>query len=199
MVERGHVGPTGTVRVPSKGVHVTYDRELAGGAAEISLLRPSMHHGSSLEALYRHLAGHLESESTLIEEYRTLLADPDTPASAAYLIELIVEDEERHHRLFHEMAASVGAGLYGGGGEPPEGGVPPLPVERTHRALEEVTEQFLAAERTDQRSLRALRRELRPYRSSNLWALLVELMAHDTAKHILLLNFLRDHVAHREY
>ena len=176
-----------------------YDRELAGGASQITLLQPSVNRVSSLETLYHHLAGHVESESALIEEYRTLLADPDTPASAAYLIELIVEDEERHHRLFHEMAASIGAGLYGGGGEPPEGGVPPLPVERTHRALADVTSRFLAAERTDQRSLRALRRELRPYRSSNLWALLVELMAHDTAKHILLLNFLRDHVANRDY
>ena len=63
------------------------------------------------------------------------------------------------------------------------------------RALAEVTGCFLAAERADQKQLRALRSELRPFRDTSLWALLVELMEHDTAKHIRILSFIADHVA----
>jgi hypothetical protein len=58
-----------------------------------------------------------------------------------------------------------------------------------------VTIRFLAAEREDQKQLRALRREMRPFRNTTLWTLLVELMEHDTAKHIHLLTFVRDHAA----
>ena len=55
--------------------------------------------------------------------------------------------------------------------------------------------QFLAAERADAKQLRALRKELRPFRDTSLWVLLVELMEQDTAKHIRLLSFIRDHIA----
>ena len=73
--------------------------------------------------------------------------------------------------------------------------VPNLPYGPPDPALAEVTSRFLAAERADQKQLRALRKELRPFRDTSLWALLVELMEHDTAKHIRLLTFLRDHIA----
>ena len=61
----------------------------------------------------------------------------------------------------------------------------------------ETTERFLAAERKDEKELRHLRKELQPYRDVTLWPLLVSLMEHDTAKHILLLTFIRDHIARR--
>src|ERR1035437_24348 len=128
-------------------------------------------HGLSVleEKLYRHLADHVFSEADLIASYRELAEAPATPDAARYLLRLVVEDEERHHRVMHEIAP----------------------------ALEEATKRFLAAERTDRKELRALRKELEPYRDTTLWSLLIELMEHDTAKHILLLTFVRDHVARR--
>jgi len=73
--------------------------------------------------------------------------------------------------------------------------VPNLPHEPPDRTLEEVTSQFLAAERADAKQLRALRKELGRSVTPACGLLLVELMEQDTAKHIRLLSFIRDHIA----
>jgi len=143
------------------------------------------------ESLYRHLSEHVSSEAEFIAAYRELAEAQDTPAAARYLIQLVLEDEERHHRILHEIVTAIGTG--GGWGNDADA-VPDLPYGPPDRALAEVTSRFLAAERADQKQLRALRKELRPYRDSSLWALLLELMEHDTAKHIRMLAFLRNHV-----
>jgi rubrerythrin len=144
--------------------------------------------------LYGELTEHVSSEAELLTSYRQLAEAPDIPEAARYLIRLVVEDEERHHRLFHEMTTALGNG-FGWTRDP--AAVPELRLGSPHRALEEVTARFLAAERADQKQLRALRKELRPFRDTSLLALLVELMEHDTAKHIRVFTFLRDHVARR--
>lgn len=144
------------------------------------------------EGLYRHLIEHVSSEAELIAAYRERAEAPDTPEAARYLIRLVIEDEERHHRVLHEIVTAIGNGIVWR--NDPEA-VPNLLYGPTDRALAEVTRSFLAAERADQKQLRALRKELRPFRDTSLWALLVELMEHDTAKHIRILTFIADHVA----
>ena len=149
---------------------------------------------SGVEELRRHLAEHVSSESDLIAKYRELATAPDTPAAARYLIDLVVEDEERHHRLLEEIVTTL-ANDFGWYHEPGE--LPDLPDGPPSQALEEATSQFLDAELTDQEQLRVLSEELRASRDTSLSPLLVELMEHDTAKHIVLLTFIRDHVARR--
>ena len=144
------------------------------------------------EKLYRHLADHVSSEADLIASYRELAEAPDTPEAARYLLRLVVDDEERHHRLVHEIALALGNGI--AWRHDPDA-VPGLPYRKPDPALEKITNQFLAAERADRKQLRALRKELRPFRDTTSWSLLIELMEHDTAKHIRLLTFVRDHVA----
>ncbi len=147
-----------------------------------------------VEELRRHLAEHVSSESHLISKYRELATAPDTPAAARYLMNLVVEDEERHHRLLQEIVTTFDND-FGWYHEP--GALPNLPDGPPSQALEEATSQFLNAELTDQEQLQALREELRVSRDTSLSPLLVELMEHDTAKHIVLLTFIRDHVARR--
>jgi hypothetical protein len=146
------------------------------------------------EKLYRHLADHVSSEADLIVSYREMAEAPATPDAARYLLRLVVEDEVRHHRIMHEIATAIGEGI---AWKNDADTVPNLPHGNPDPALEEVTKRFLAAERADRKQLSALRKELQPYRDTTLWSLLVELMEHDTAKHILLLTFVRDHVARR--
>jgi len=148
---------------------------------------------SVIEAeLYRHLIEHVSSEAEFIAAYRERAEAPDTPEAARYLIRLVLEDEERHHRVLHEIVAALGDNI--AWRHDPDA-VPNLPLGPPDRALVEVTHRFLAEERADQKQLRAIRKELRPFRDTSLWALLVELMEHDTAKHIRILTFIADHVA----
>jgi len=144
------------------------------------------------ETLYRHLANHVSSEAEFIASYRERSETPDTPEAARYLIRMVLDDEERHHRMLREIMIAIGNGI--AWPDDPDA-VPNLPYGPPDRALEEATSRFLAAEKVDQKELHALRKELRPFRDTSLWSLLIELMEHDTAKHILMLNFIHDHVA----
>lgn len=144
------------------------------------------------DELYRHLVAHASEEATLINEYRRLAEQPETPAAARYLIRLLVDDEERHHRMFRDIAVALGNGI--AWQRDPEA-VPSLPIGKVSPELAEVTSRFLAAERADKKQLRKLRRQLRQFRETTMWTLLVEMMEHDTDKHIRLLSFVHDHIA----
>ena len=117
---------------------------------------------------------------------------PAAPEPVRYLIRLVLEDEERHHRVLHEIVTAIGNRV--ALRDDPDA-VPNLSYEPPDRVLGEVTGRFLAAERADAKQPRALRKELRPFRDTSLWVLLIELMEHDTAKHIRLLTFIRDQFA----
>jgi len=150
-------------------------------------------HGLSVfeERLYKHLADHVSSEADLIASYRDLAEAPGTPDAARYLLRLVVEDEQRHHRIIGEIATAIGEGIVWRNDADT---VPNMPQGKPLPNLEEVTKRFLAAERADRKQLRTLRKELRPFRDTTMWSLLVEVMELDTAKHIRLLTFIRDHL-----
>lgn len=144
------------------------------------------------EKLYDHLADHVASEAGLIASYQDLAQAPDTPEAVHYLLGLVVEDEQRHHRMIREIATALGEGIAWKKGDD---AVPNLPHGKPLPDLEEVTKRFLAAERADRKQLRSLKKELRPFRDTTMWSLLVEVMELDTEKHIRLLTFIQDHVA----
>jgi hypothetical protein len=142
--------------------------------------------------LFDHISEHVETEQGILDEYRKL-AD-ETPSSAfRYLVELILDDEVRHHRLFTELAdairnfAELGAtdwpipllGSLSGGGE---------------RILEQ-TDKFLALEDEDARFLEDMAERLRPMRETTLWHLVVQIMQCDTEKHKHMLRFVADQAA----
>jgi len=128
---------------------------------------------------------HVREESGFLTAYEDLVARSEDD-SVRFLIGLILDDEHRHHDLFTSMAgASVGEAAFPG---PPS--VPP----ETASALLGPTASFLAAEREESKKLAALRRDLKGAGDS-LWPLMVELMEIDTAKHVRILEFLRERLA----
>jgi hypothetical protein len=139
------------------------------------------------EELLAHFEEHVGDELNLIEEY--LGIRDRGPEYVRYLIDLILDDESRHHQTFKELVNHVRSGVdyrdYG----------PQVPYlqgsAEQRRALLEATDRFLAFERADEKSLRRLQKELRPVRDTTLFSLLVELMELDTKKHIAILEFIR--------
>jgi hypothetical protein len=150
--------------------------------------RPTELSGSPLdEQLLAHFEEHVESELDLLQAY---LAVRDTgPEHIRYLIDMILEDEGRHHRTFKELANRIRSDIdfrdYG----------PMVPylkrVAADREALIEATDRLLAFEHDDARALRQLTKELKPLRNTTLFSLLVELMALDTKKHVAILAFIR--------
>jgi bacterioferritin (cytochrome b1) len=143
------------------------------------------------QEVFDHLSEHSATEAGIIDEYRALASDTASPA-VAYLMNVILEDESRHHRVLGELAQSVRA-FAELSSEP--GAVPFLSMPRAdHDRVLEATERFLEVEREDMRELEALAKTLKPVRDTTLWYLLVKLMEEDTEKHIRILKFIRDRV-----
>ena len=136
--------------------------------------------------LFVHLTDHIRNEEAILTEYKDLCAQADSEYME-YLLELVIDEEARHHRLFSELAMALRASVEGDTG-------PKVPlVERVSnpQVLLEATERFLEAERTDERQLKHLAKTLRPMKGLSLWPLLIELMQRDNAKHQAILEFVR--------
>ena len=145
--------------------------------------------------LYAHLTSHVEAERGLLEEYRT--AAEQSPSKALrYLVDLLIEDEIRHHRIFNELADSLKTEALLGGKDPI---VPHLDFGRAanNEAVIDLTEQLLQNEQKDAQELKRLQRELRDVKDTSLWGILVDLMERDTQKHIAILRFAKKHAGRR--
>lgn len=140
--------------------------------------------------LYKHLTTHAQNERGLLEEYQQAAAESGS-AAFSYLVGLIVEEEARHHRWFAELAEALRADAELRSEQPP---VPRLDWwgQRNEQMLA-LTDALLAREREDAKELKRLAKELRSMKDTTLWELLVRLMEADTAKHVEILKFVKDH------
>lgn len=128
---------------------------------------------------------HEHNEEAVIDAYRDFGHGTDS-ATVRYLIDLIVEDERKHHRLLIELANTIRAEV-----TTQERGkrVPYLDVHRSDRAILEATGRFLEIERKDRRQFKELVKEVE-HRGSDLDSFLVRLILDDTDRHIRILRFI---------
>ena len=141
--------------------------------------------------LHGHLTSHVEIERGMLEQYRSV-AEASQSKAMAYLVDLLIEDEIRHHRIFLELADSLETEALKPGTDPK---VPHLDFNQANRdAVSDLTEQLLKTEQQDVQELKRLQRELRDVKDTSLWGLLVDLMERDTQKHIAILKFVKKNV-----
>ena len=141
-------------------------------------------------AVYAHLTNHIDLERGLLEEYREI-ADNTESEAFRYLVNLLIEDEIRHHTMFKQLADSLETIALM---KPREPAVPMIDFARGDKAsVLEATKRLLDHETEDARELKRLRRELRDSKDDSLTGLLVEIMQRDTEKHIAILRFVRKH------
>ncbi|MBO0713200.1 MAG: hypothetical protein J2O39_01510 [Acidimicrobiales bacterium] len=147
-------------------------------------------HGDSWETTVTNMLGsHIGREAGIVDEYRRLAEEAKDPA-IRYLVNLIADDEDRHHHLFTELVAAVVAAANRGSASSP---LPELGWGPEPEGLREQTRRFLLAEEDDARQLRALRRALRDVSDTTIWPLLIELVELDTQKHRRILKFIEHH------
>lgn len=133
------------------------------------------------------LQDHMDGEREALTDYSHLaVASPD--GHVRFLMDLILQDEVRHHRLFSEMIAALRREIEQRG----EGGLPEMRPIHDPVALKAQTKALLDLERDDIKELRALRRELAKVEDTSWWVVLIEMMEADNEKHIKLLEFIRD-------
>jgi hypothetical protein len=135
-------------------------------------------------AVLQHLTEHLAGETEILDEYRLLVASPDPPVR--YLAQLILEDEERHHRVLTELANQFRSAATLVDQAPH---VPWLTRSTDRQGLARSVRRLRRFERRDLRQLRKLARHLRPVRGSSLDPVVVVALQMDTRKH---LRYLRE-------
>jgi hypothetical protein len=141
--------------------------------------------------LVDHLARHSEEEGALLGRYQRFAQEAASPA-VRYLVQLIVEEEKKHHRLLGELANAI---AWEWSDNSPVPATPELSSEvDTSSSLAQETKDLLAAEKRDSAELHRLRKELKPYEETTMWSLIVELMLLDTEKHQLILRFISRHL-----
>jgi len=141
--------------------------------------------------LWTHLTSHVAAERDLLEKYSAVAKQSQSKAFG-YLVNLLIEDEIRHHRIFNQLAKSLESEAMLSGDEP---AIPYPDFDKADQAmLRENTEELLESEERDARELKRLQHELRTLKDVSLWGLLVDLMQRDTEKHIALLRFVKKHV-----
>jgi hypothetical protein len=137
------------------------------------------------------LESHGTREGTLLDSYRRVVDESPPGGAVEYLVRLILEDEERHHRVLTEMANYIRSLVWEVEVEPKAPGM----AARSDPSLVVETKRLLGFEIEDAKQLRKLRKALRGSPKSWLHPLLVDLMLHDTAKHIAILKHIRKQLA----
>jgi rubrerythrin len=143
--------------------------------------------GSFDAKILEHLTNHIAGEAEILDEYRRLAASPDPPVR--YLAQLIVEDEERHHRVLSELANQFRSGATSLTEQTPH--VPWLTKSTDRHGLARSVRRLRRFERRDLRQLRKLARELRPIRGDSLDPVIVATLEMDTRKHLRYLRELK--------
>lgn len=139
------------------------------------------------------LETHSEREVEALASYERMAQESAPTGAVQYLLKLIVDDEQRHHRVFDEMANELKSVVWELDVEPRT----PAMIDRTSPELLAETERLLAFEKDDAKELRRLRKLVRQSPKGSLQPLLVDMMLRDTEKHIAILEFLRDHLKER--
>lgn len=138
------------------------------------------------------LSEHGPRESGALLAYKQLVEGADDPG-IRYLVEMIMADEERHHRVITEMLHQIQSFVWDTQVEPQ---VPYLGT-LVDPELRAATDELIELEKEDARELKKLKRQMKGQPSSSMLPLLVEMMEHDTAKHIAILELIRSHVKRR--
>ena len=146
------------------------------------------------QEIYGYVSGHVVTEGAILDEYQRLAADPSGSAAFRYVAGLILADERRHHQLFNDLAESIRQMAELSADDEPIPSLRGLKADRER--IMATTTRLLDVERADARELKQLAKKLKEMRETTLWGLLLELMQDDTAKHIKILEFIRDRADH---
>lgn len=133
------------------------------------------------------LEHHGAAEGEILESYKEISERSEVGDAVQYLIRMILEDERRHHKVFDEMANTLRSFMWE---MPVEPRLPPM-VRRSDPELLAETKRLLAFEKNDAKELRSLKKQLKGSQKSSLDPLMVEIMLHDTAKHIAILEYIK--------
>jgi rubrerythrin len=147
---------------------------------------------TTTEDLLAILTAHVDGESEHVEAYRRLAHTMNDPI-VKMLMDLVIEDEERHHDLMRRMSARLRDDLEA---TRSDSALPYAPSPRNGRlkGFAAIVEAYAKDERQGIRQLRRLASDAGLI-YDGVFALLLETMADDSAKHERVMRFVLRRIA----
>lgn len=154
------------------------------GVMGLRLRRPTHWEGAWDTRALEQLEAHLRLEGGVLSEYEQLRAE--TGGELTYLIDLIIEDERRHHQMLSDIAMVLRAADQGDDGPGASHDLDPVLSESTPETRHQLlahTERMIELEREDDKALKELADALKPIADTTIWELVVDVLILDTRKH----------------
>lgn len=142
---------------------------------------------SEVERLMKEFESHEAHEAVFVRRYGEIFERMRNPL-VKFLVELILADEEKHHKVLESMTSTLKGALTWTRFENAIEGLYNLGQQKDE--ILNVTEEFIRAERKEIVEYRTLMRASKKY-YQGLFALFLAAMIHDSEKHIEILEFLR--------
>ena len=142
---------------------------------------------SEVERLMKEFETHETHEAVFVRRYREIFQTMHNPL-VKFLVELILADEEKHHKVLESMTSTLKGALTWTRFENAIEGLCNLGQQKDE--ILNVTEEFIRAERKEIVEYRKLMRPSKRY-YQGLFTLFLAAMIHDSEKHIEILEFLR--------
>jgi hypothetical protein len=147
--------------------------------------------GSGLLTFLEAIQQHAEGEASTVQTYARIASETSDPV-VAVVMELLVDEEQRHHALFQRIGASLRDRFNWA-----ESSALPLDAAPTGRTDPQTIRLLRDLEAEERRGAQALRDLAHPERpgQSGLICLLLQAMAMDSDKHARLLAFVAERLA----
>jgi rubrerythrin len=143
--------------------------------------------GSAIERLLAEFEAHEEKEREVVRRYKEMAEGSRKPL-VAFLLGLIIADEEKHHRVTQAMLSTLKGDVLW---TRPKEAIQGLTELRDgHEEIVKLADDFIRVEKEGIEEYKKLIRESKGY-YKDLFVLLLESMIRDSEKHVAILEFLR--------
>ena len=149
--------------------------------------------GTPIERLRTAVDAHARAEADALDQYEYLATSSGDPV-IALVMRLVLEDEERHHGLLRRIEATLDDAL--NWTHSPNALPTAAPEASQAPGLVELAKVLIAEERTGARILRDLAERQRQI-DGGLHSLLIDMMAMDSEKHAMLIQFVQHRLESR--
>ena len=144
--------------------------------------------GPTIEQLRSMLASHLDNETKSLEAYGRTIKEQGSPL-VKFVLNLILADEETHHGVLRRVVETLDSELYWSKSAeqlPRLGDVSKADAAR----LLQLTDDYIAEEKHGIAQCKSLMKSSKGL-YSDLVSLLLNIMVHDSQKHLMMLKFVR--------
>ena len=144
---------------------------------------------AAVDVFINSVESHVEAESKFLHEYSDAIRNHESPL-ARFVLELILQDEEKHHQLLKQVIRRLKSDLSFRFTAPADSGSVETVGHINIPRMILLTDKFLEEEREGIQKMQGILAQAAPL-YDGLLVMILKMLVKDSEKHILMLEFLR--------